>query len=118
MRKIAILLVAVAAHLPGATIASSIRLDDLQARAMAVDPSGNVYLVGSIGTGAPNCFVAKIAPDGRVLYTSGILSATCTAIAVDRSGNVYTVGTSTAPETLPISTGALASRATHPAPGF
>lgn len=74
------------------------------ATGLALDPAGNVYVVGSIyESGAfdvtPGAFqtdtgvgfVAKLAPDGSVIYSSRI-SAQPRAVAADSSGAAYVTG--------------------------
>lgn len=78
--------------------------------AVAVDPSGNVVLIGTAaGTlvdagggvlpvaGATDILIAKYAPDGAHLWSrtlGGALADTAGALAVDAAGFVHVVGTS------------------------
>lgn len=76
--------------------------------AIAVDSAGNTYVVGSTQLpGTPifvnssisaqaHVFVAKLDPDGNVLFTDTFAGQgvdTGAAVTVDRSGNIYIAGT-------------------------
>jgi hypothetical protein len=88
------------------------------ASGIAVDSSGNAYIIGSTesnvdfpttpgafqttGASFGNAFVSKLDPTGSSLvystYLSGSMSAAGTAIAVDASGNAYVTGSTTSPD--------------------
>jgi hypothetical protein len=88
-----------------------------QANAVAIDATGNVYVVGfttspnfpthdpfggvdggnaSALSGSLDAFVAKLDPTGQTLlyasYLGGMLEDTATAVAVDSTGNAYVAG--------------------------
>ena len=56
------------------------------ATGLALDPAGNIYVVG--GTGPGPGFIAKLAPDGSILYTTQI-SALPMAVSADATGAAY-----------------------------
>jgi hypothetical protein len=81
--------------------------------AIATDSAGNTYVVGSTQiAGTPSfvnssisalahVFVAKLDPNGNVLFTDTFAGQgvdTGTAIAVDTSGNIYIAGTTSSPD--------------------
>jgi uncharacterized protein (TIGR03437 family) len=84
-----------------------------QANGIAVDPSGNVYIVGnttsmdfplhnplqSVGAGGTG-FLMKLAPDGSLIYSTylgGTLgSSSLSSVAADANGNAYVTGTTEA----------------------
>ena len=57
---------------------------------LALDAAGNIYVVG--GTSNSPGFIAKLAPDGSVLYTTQI-SALPLAVTADATGAAYVTGT-------------------------
>jgi hypothetical protein len=82
-----------------------------------VDASGSAYVAGTTyssnfpttrnavqrryGGGDRDCFVARFAPDGQLLYSTligGRETDRCTAIAVDGDGNAYVAGSTNSPE--------------------
>ncbi len=85
--------------------------------AVAVDPSGNVDIVGQIyGTGvytlgngigvigtstSNNVFIAQFGPDGTAKWarsvTSGAGSSSFTSVTTDTAGNIYAAGTASGP---------------------
>jgi len=72
---------------------------DDRAAAMTIDAAGNIYIGGSIDTGAEISFaVTKLSPTGTVSWTAfynGSLSGvdgSALAVAVDATGNVYAAG--------------------------
>ena len=84
---------------------------------IAVDASGNAYVAGTTyssnfpttrnavqrryGGGDRDCFVARFAPDGRLLYSTligGPETDRCTAVAVDGEGNAYVTGSTNSRE--------------------
>ncbi|MGB6944134.1 MAG: hypothetical protein WBE37_17170, partial [Bryobacteraceae bacterium] len=98
-----------AASSPTSTIA---RLPNVQINAAKVDATGNIYLAGqtiaSAGSGA--AYIAKLSPNGTMLYavTIGSSSSSSTALDIDSAGAVYVAGTTTASD-FPVSTGAVQS---------
>jgi uncharacterized protein (TIGR03437 family) len=77
----------------GKTVAFTTPLQVQIATGLAVDTAGNIYVVGGLTPGAG--FIAKLAPDGSILYTHGI-SALPLAVAADAAGAVYVTGTAEA----------------------
>lgn len=77
-----------------------VNLGEMEDRmALAVDPSGNLWLAGSkTGEGAAglrDVYVAKLNPAGKLLfwtYLGGSQQDTAKAIAVDQEGNAYVAG--------------------------
>jgi hypothetical protein len=84
---------------------------------IVVDASGSAYVAGTTyssnfpttrnavqrryGGGDRDCFVARFAPDGRLVYSTligGRQTDRCTAIAVDGDGNAYVTGSTNSPE--------------------
>ncbi len=81
---------------------------------VAVDKAGNAYIAGNtyspyfpaqgapfqgpgLGLGPTQVFVAKVAPDGRFVYTTLFnRSGRAAAVAIDASGSVYFTGTASA----------------------
>jgi len=72
--------------------------------AIATDPAGNTYVVGSrqisqpSAPGTSDVFVSKLDPDGNLLFTdtfAGKGTDRGIAIALDASGNIYIAGTTT-----------------------
>jgi uncharacterized protein (TIGR03437 family) len=80
------------------------------ANAIALDPSGNIYIAGSttstnfplrhplqaVGTTAGTGFLVKLGADGTILYSTylGGRSGVLNAVAVDPQGNAYVTGES------------------------
>jgi len=94
-----------------------------EARAVAVDDAGYVYVAGYTDSadfpvtragkplgGSRDAFVAKFGPDGKTLiwaaYLGGSLPDVAHAVAVDASGNVYVAG-ETQSQDFPVTRGAL-----------
>jgi hypothetical protein len=84
---------------------------------IVVDGAGNAYIAGTTyssnfpttsravqrryGGGDRDCFVAKLDPGGRLLYSTllgGNRTDRCTTIAVDEAGNAYVAGSTDSPE--------------------
>jgi uncharacterized protein (TIGR03437 family) len=81
--------------------------------AIATDPAGNTYVVGSAQiadtpsfvnssiSALAHVFVTKLDPNGKVLFTdtfAGQGADTGAAIAVDPTGNIYIAGTTSSPD--------------------
>ena len=64
------------------------------ATGLALGPAGNIYLVGGLDPGSAG-FVAKLAPDGSILYNIAI-PALPLAVAADATGAAYVTGTANA----------------------
>jgi uncharacterized protein (TIGR03437 family) len=81
-----------------------------EARGIAVDVQGNVYVTGNTGSldlptkgaiqaktgGSQDAFVAKLNPGGLLIYATylgGSANETASAIAIDAAGSAYVVGT-------------------------
>lgn len=69
--------------------------------AITTDADGNTYVVGSRTISAPSTdvFLAKLNPDGNLLFTDrfgGAGSSTGSAITLDPSGNIYIAGNTSA----------------------
>jgi hypothetical protein len=98
---------------------------DDQVNAVAVDPSGNIYVTGQTfstdfpvtsgafqpkNLGSGDAFVAKLTPSGTLAwstYFGGFGLDDGKAIAVDAAGNVYVTGsTSSNPSSFPLTPGA------------
>jgi Beta-propeller repeat len=76
--------------------------DDI-ANAVAIDPSGNIYITGSTGgslpgwtsSGGKDIFLAKVDSSGNILFTEQFGTAqddVAYGIAIDTSGNIYITG--------------------------
>ena len=88
-----------------------------QARSLAIDPSGNVYVAGATSSadfpatlrigesGNAEGFVTKLSGDGRIVW-SATLGGDVSAAAVDPGGNVFVVGRTRSP-VFPITDGAI-----------
>ncbi len=87
---------------------------DDSANDLAIDPSGNVIVVGTtssvnfvtahplqpaFGGGATDAFVAKFSPDGQInvycTFLGGAGDETGNGVAIDSSGNAYVTGSTT-----------------------
>ncbi len=112
-----------------------------QGNAIAVDPSGNIWVGGStssenfplhnasqtsLGTGYPeeSGFLVELAPDGTVIYSSyfgGLQGgSSVNGIAIDQTGNLYLTGTTDAsdfPTTPGLPTGTVESNGITPVSG-
>ncbi len=82
-----------------------------EAKGVAVDVQGNVYVTGSTGSldfptkgaiqattgGSGDAFLVKLSPGGATLvystYLGGIANDSASAVAIDAAGNAYIVGT-------------------------
>jgi uncharacterized protein (TIGR03437 family) len=81
-----------------------------EARGVAVDAQGNVYVTGNTGSldlptkgaiqpktgGSQDAFVAKLNPGGLLIYATylgGSANETASAIAIDAAGSAYIIGT-------------------------
>jgi uncharacterized protein (TIGR03437 family) len=92
---------------PAPTLAYSTYLrDGFTPAAVATDPSGDVYLAGTLiedsSTGQQAALVVKLNPTGtQYIYSrvlGGSLNDKATAIAVDSAGNAYITGTANSPD--------------------
>jgi hypothetical protein len=94
------------------------------AEGVAVDAAGNAYVAGTTysrnfptsntaaqrtyGGGDRDCFVAKLGPDGSLLYSTllgGDSTDRCMAVAVDGEGNAYVTGSTNSTDFVPSKTG-------------
>jgi len=93
----------------GSALIYSTYLSGSAASAIAIDSAGNAYITGQTSSGFPtttgalqtifggllDAFVAKLAPDGSLVYSTYLGGSTREAaygIAVDASGNAYVAG--------------------------
>jgi uncharacterized protein (TIGR03437 family) len=86
-------------------------LPSVQIKAAKVDAAGNIYLAGQ--TTASAAYVAKLNPDGTMIYTvslggKGSSSSAASALDIDSDGAAYIAGTTTATD-FPVSAGAVQS---------
>lgn len=64
--------------------------------AIATDSAGNTYIVGSllpVNSGA--CFLTKLDPNGKLLFTNTFSSTIVAAVTLDPPGNIYIAGSTT-----------------------
>ena len=94
-----------AAVSPTLTYSTYLR-DNFAANAVAVDPSGNIYMAGNVivdaATSETTILVVKLNPQANeYLYTrflGGSVSDHANAIAVDAGGNAYVAGVTNSPD--------------------
>ena len=94
-----------ASAFPALTYSTYLR-DNFTAKAIAVDPSGNIYLAGNViadaATSQTTILVLKLNPQAtEYLYTrffGGSVNDYTNAIAVDAAGNAYVAGVTNSPD--------------------
>lgn len=92
--------------------------------AFAVEASGGVYVAGGAAAGFPTtegafrggdhgAYVARLSPEGSLVYVALLGDANPRAIAIDSAGNAYIAGT-TAAQDFPVTPGAVQTRIAEP----
>lgn len=103
-----------AASTPAVPIAN---IPNVQLNAAKVDASGNIFVAGqttnsaSSSAGASAAYLAKLSPNGTIVYSvtiggSGSRATAATALDIDSAGDVYAAGSTTASD-FPVSSGAI-----------